>query len=113
MARRAREVYEWSMSRLIALARRYPLVTATLAIALVGMVLCFTPAAPAVPWILGVFALAVAAREAWSMVRRLMGGQVGLDILAVTAIVATVLVGEYWAGIVIVLAAAFYVRRRV
>lgn len=103
VARRAREVYEWSMSRLIALARRYPLVAATLAIALVGIVLSFTPAASAVPWILGVFALAVAAREAWSMVRRLMGGQVGLDILAVTAIVATVLVGEYWAGIVIVL----------
>src|SRR6476661_141099 len=37
------------------------------------------------------------------MVRRLAGGQWGIDILAVTAIVSTVLVGEYIASMIIVL----------
>lgn len=37
------------------------------------------------------------------MVRGLFARQFGLDILAVTAIVATVVVGEYWASLVIVL----------
>jgi heavy metal translocating P-type ATPase len=49
------------------------------------------------------YALAVAVYLAVGMVRRLMGGQWGIDILAVTAIVSTVLVGEYLASMIIVL----------
>src|SRR5690606_40008468 len=41
--------------------------------------------------------------EGWHMARNLLRGQVGLDILAVTAILATVIVGEFWASLVIVL----------
>jgi len=37
------------------------------------------------------------------MIRRLLRREFGLDVLAVTAIIATVLVGEFWASIVIVL----------
>ena len=50
-----------------------------------------------------IYALAVAAYLAVGMVRRLMGGQWGIDILAVTAIVSTVLVGEFIASMIIVL----------
>ncbi|MCS5724145.1 heavy metal translocating P-type ATPase [Herbiconiux sp. CPCC 203407] len=50
-----------------------------------------------------VFVLAVAVLEASRMVRRLMQGAVGVDVLAVTAIVATVLVGEIAASMIIVL----------
>lgn len=91
------------MSRFIAVSRRYPLVALTIVVALVGLSLQWTDASPAVPWILSGYSLAIAAREALSMVRSILAKQVGLDVLAVTAIVATVVVGEYWASIVIVL----------
>lgn len=83
--------------------RRYPLVALTVVVGVVGLALNWTPASAVVPWLLSLYALAVAAREAVSMVRKLLRRQFGLDVLAVTAIVATVVVGEFWASIVIVL----------
>ncbi|MBH0008556.1 heavy metal translocating P-type ATPase [Salinibacterium sp. SWN1162] len=83
--------------------RRYPLVALTVVVGVVGLALNWTPASAVVPWLLSLYALAVAAREAVSMVRKLLKREFGLDVLAVTAIVATVVVGEYWASIVIVL----------
>ncbi|PFG32998.1 heavy metal-(Cd/Co/Hg/Pb/Zn)-translocating P-type ATPase [Sanguibacter antarcticus] len=55
------------------------------------------------PWLLGGFAAVAAARSAWSMVRDLLRGNVGVDVLAVTAIVAAVAVGEVWAAVIVVL----------
>ena len=49
------------------------------------------------------FALAVAAYQALEMARALLRGRWGVDVLAVTAIVSTVAVGEYVASLVIVL----------
>ncbi|MEV8253238.1 heavy metal translocating P-type ATPase [Rhodoglobus sp. NPDC076762] len=83
--------------------RRYPLVALTVVVGVVGLALNWTAASAVVPWLLSLYALAVAAREAVSMVRKLLKREFGLDVLAVTAIVATVVVGEYWASIVIVL----------
>ncbi len=83
--------------------KRYPLVLISVAGGLIGLVLLLTPVAWLVPWLISGLALLVALREAVSMVRRLIKGEVGLDILAVTAIVATVVVGEYWASLIIVL----------
>jgi heavy metal translocating P-type ATPase len=91
------------MSRLGGFIRRYPLVAATIVVGAVGLALTFTAVAPAVPWLISVFALLIALREGWTMVRRLAKGELGLDLLAVTAIVATVVVGEYWASLIIVL----------
>ncbi|MGB3414765.1 MAG: heavy metal translocating P-type ATPase, partial [Microbacteriaceae bacterium] len=39
----------------------------------------------------------------WEMVKELLAKNFGLDVLALTAIIATLIVGEYWASIVIVL----------
>ena len=83
--------------------RRYPLVAATIAVAALGGALSATSWAWFVPWLLGGFALAVAARSAVRMVRDLARGVFGVDILAVTAIAASVAVGEYWAALIIVL----------
>ncbi len=91
------------MRVLISAVKRYPIVAVSVVIGAFALALAQTPAAPAVPWIVSIFALSVAAREAVSMLRRLLKGQVGLDILAVTAILVTVIVGEYWASLVIVL----------
>ncbi len=81
----------------------YPLVFATLAVAAIGLILLTTPSRDLAAWIVGGYALAVAAWEAVGMIRQLLKGHAGLDILAVTAITAAVLVGEPWAALVVVL----------
>src|SRR5664279_2920263 len=91
------------MTTLEAAVRRYPLVALTLVVGLLGLALNWTPASAVVPWLLSLYALGIATREAVSMIRRLLRREFGLDVLAVTAIIATVLVGEFWASIVIVL----------
>jgi len=91
------------MKTLAAAVRRYPLVALTVVVGLLGLALNWTPASAVVPWLLSLYALGIAAREAVSMIRRLLRREFGLDVLAVTAIIATVLVGEFWASIVIVL----------
>lgn len=91
------------MKSVVSLIRRYPFVLATLLVALVAGILALSGAQPAVPWLLGGFALVMAARSAWSMVQELRRGTFGIDILAVTAIVTAVIAGEYWAALIIVL----------
>ena len=91
------------MTALTRALRAYPMVAATLLVAAVGLVLLATPARAAAPILVGVYALLVAAWQAVGMIRSLIGGKAGLDILAVTAIVAAVLVGEPWAALVVVL----------
>ncbi|NUT59198.1 MAG: cadmium-translocating P-type ATPase, partial [Agromyces sp.] len=91
------------MARLLRIARRYWVVTLTLAIGLLGVVLALAGAGGAVPWIFSGYALAIAAWQAVGMVRDILRGHWGLDILAVTAIAATVLVGEYVAALLVVL----------
>lgn len=86
----------------VALVRRYPVVGIALLVAAIGGVLESTGLHIIANWVIALFALAVAARGGWQMVRAMLRGHVGLDILAVTAIVATVAVGEYWASLVIV-----------
>lgn len=91
------------MVRIITAVRKYPFVVATLVVAAIAGALLATSWGAFSPWLLAGFALLMAARSAWAMVRELRAGTFGIDILAVTAIVASVAVGEYWAAIVIVL----------
>ncbi|GAA1786413.1 heavy metal translocating P-type ATPase [Agromyces lapidis] len=91
------------MARTLKLARRYWVVTLTVAIGALGIVLALAGAGAAVPWIFSGYALVVAAWQAVGMVRDILRGHWGLDILAITAIVATVLVGEYIAALLVVL----------
>ncbi len=85
------------------LLRRYPLVAATLLAALVGGVLSATPAAWLSPWVVGGWAVAIALWAGVGMVRDLVGGHAGIDVLAIIAIGATVVVGEHWAALIIAL----------
>jgi len=91
------------MPRVVRFLRRYWAVAATLAVGLVGIVLALTGAGAAVQWLFSVAALAMAAWQAIGMVREILRGHWGLDILAITAIVATVVVGEYVAALLVVL----------
>lgn len=83
--------------------RRYPLVAATLVVAVVGLVLQLTPWSAVVSWIVGGYAIAIAGWLGIGMLRAIIRGRFGLDILAVTAITAAVLVGEVWAALIVVL----------
>lgn len=91
------------MIRLVKLACRYWTVTLTLAVGLLGIVFVLTGAGAAVQGTFSVYALGIAAWQAVGMARDLLRGHWGLDILAVTAVVATVVVGEYVAALLVVL----------
>ncbi len=91
------------MYRLRAAIRRYPIVAITLLVAAIGGALALTGNVTIAQWLISGFALIVAAIQAFDMVKNLIGGQWGIDALAIMAIIATVLVGEYWASLVIVL----------
>lgn len=89
--------------RLLAAVHRYPLVAATLGVAALAGILSLTGWRPAVPWLVSGFAVLIAARSFVSMLRDVIRGHAGVDVLAVLAIGAAVAVGEYWAALVIVL----------
>jgi heavy metal translocating P-type ATPase len=54
-------------------------------------------------WVLGLAALGLAMPLVWNMWEDLRQGTYGVDILAATAIITSVLMHQYWAGIVIIL----------
>lgn len=89
--------------KILSLVRRYPLVGIAALVALAGWGLHSAPWEFAAQFVVSTFALVVATMKAWGMVRAMVAGHIGLDVLAVTAIVATVAVGEFWASLVIVL----------
>lgn len=91
------------MGKLSELLKRYPLVVTTLIIAAIGGAILATEAHWLTPWVISVYAIAIALYLGYGMVRDIMRGHLGLDILAVTAITAAVLVGEHWAALIIVL----------
>ncbi|BCW69335.1 heavy metal translocating P-type ATPase [Arthrobacter sp. NicSoilB8] len=82
---------------------RYPLVAGTLVALLAVLALVAAGQEGIARVAASIYALAVAAYLAVGMARRLASGQFGIDVLAVTAIVSTVLVGEYIASMIIVL----------
>ena len=91
------------MPRILALARRYPLVVATVLVAVLGLALAGFGATDAVRWLFSGFGFVAALIASVGMVRQLLRGSFGVDLLAVIAIVATIVVGEYVATVLIVL----------
>lgn len=91
------------MNLLVTAVRRYPIVALTLLVAAIGGALALTGNLVAAQWLISGFALIVAGIQAWDMIKNLIGGQWGIDALAIMAIIATVSVGEYWASLVICL----------
>ena len=90
------------MSRLQVFAKRYPWVFIAAIVGALGLLADLLGFSTLTAWGLSLFALVIASLQGYRMVRSLIQGHVGLDLLAVTAIVATVVVGEYWASLIIV-----------
>jgi heavy metal translocating P-type ATPase len=83
--------------------RRFALLTGTvLAGGVTAMLLAFHYDGAA-QWLASLYALAAAAYRSVAMVQQILRGRWGIDLLAVTAIVSTVVVGEYVAALIIVL----------
>ncbi|MCL1800804.1 MAG: cadmium-translocating P-type ATPase [Promicromonosporaceae bacterium] len=106
------------MSRVIALAKSYPLVVITIVVGIVNLILLafgqrFLTEGPFPhgpmgagligAWLIYAWCVFIALKSLWQMIQEARQGNFGLDILAVTAIGATLAVGEYWAALVIVL----------
>ena len=91
------------MTRILAFAVKYPVVSATMVIGLLGLALWAVDAVGAVQWLFSGYGLVIALIEFVGMLRRLRQGSLGIDVLAIIAIVATILVGEYVATLLIVL----------
>lgn len=81
----------------------YPFVSTTLLVLLIGALLSVVGYGDIARYVLSGFSLLMAIRLSIGMLRTLKEGRYGVDILAITAIISTVLVGEHWASIIIVL----------
>lgn len=91
------------MSTLMGAFRRYPVVAAAILVGLLGLLLWALGLPVAVQWLFSGFGLIVAGVQGAGMVKRMRHGEFGVDLLAIMAIIATILVGEYVATLVIVL----------
>lgn len=98
------------MSRLVRGALHYPLLTASVIVGLVVLALALSGGAwgdgtlvAASRWLATGWVALVVGWTAIGMVRQILRGHLGLDILAVVAMIATLAVGEYLAALVIVL----------
>lgn len=91
------------MKMTIRVVRQYKLLSLTVFAFIVGLVLEATQQHTATHWVLGTVALIATLPLLWDMIEDVRTGSYGIDILAITAIVASVLLGQYWAAIVVVL----------
>jgi heavy metal translocating P-type ATPase len=81
----------------------YKLFSIALVATVIGLVLQLSGQHIAANWLLGVVAIGEVLPLGWGMWQDVRVGKYGVDILAATAIVASVILGQYWAGIVVVL----------
>jgi heavy metal translocating P-type ATPase len=92
-----------AMSALKGASRRYPVVAATILIGLLGLLLWAAGLTTAVQWLFSGLGLVIVGIQGAGMVKRMRQGSFGVDLLAIMAIIATILVGEYVATLLIVL----------
>ena len=91
------------MKRTLTFARNYYLFVASLLALVVGLAFQFTGYATAAHWLLAIVAVIEVLPLLWGMWRDLQTGHYGVDILAATAIITSVIMKQYWAAIVIVI----------
>lgn len=91
------------MQRLAGFLRQYRLFSVALATSLLALGLVLNGQKTAANWVLGIAALVELMPLLNGMWQDFRHGKYGIDILAATAIVTSVILGEYWAAIVVVL----------
>lgn len=83
--------------------KEYRQLSFALIISVIGLVLDLTQHDTSAHWVLGAGALVATIPLLINMINTLRGGHFGVDVLAATAIITSVILGQYWAAIVIVL----------
>lgn len=91
------------MKRLLRFLRQYKLFSLALAAVIIGLALELTKHKTAAHWLLAAVSVVAVLPLLVDMWRTIRSGAYGIDILAATAILVSVILGQYWAGIVIVL----------
>lgn len=91
------------MKQLVRFLRQYKLFALAVLALVAGLVLHFTGHPHAANWVLGTVALVEAVPLLVDMVQDVRSGRYGIDILAITAIVAAVWLHQEWAAIVVAL----------
>lgn len=91
------------MKQLLKFARRYSLFSVALAALVIGLILQLSGQRAAAHWLLATVAILELLPLIWGMWQDLRSGRYGIDILAATAIITSVILGQYWAAIVVVL----------
>ncbi len=83
--------------------REYKLFSLAVLTIIAGLALQISGHQTIASWLLGIVATVEVLPLLWDMWQDIRSGRYGIDILAATAIIASVALGQYWAGIVIVL----------
>jgi heavy metal translocating P-type ATPase len=91
------------MKRVTRLVREYSLFSVALLTVIAGAALELANQSVAAHWLLGIIAIIEVLPLGWDMLQDVRSGRYGIDILAATAIITSVILGQYWAGIVVVL----------
>lgn len=91
------------LRRVVHFLKEYRQLSFALVIAIVGLILDIAGLDKAAHIILGTGALIAIVPLLIDMINTLRSGHFGIDVLAATAIITSVILGEYWAAIVIVL----------
>lgn len=91
------------MKRLMRFARHYKLFSLAFVAVVAGLILEAFGQKHAASWVLGIVSILAVFPLLWDMWQTLRSGAYGIDILAATAIVVSVLLHQDWAAIVVVL----------
>jgi heavy metal translocating P-type ATPase len=91
------------LKRLLKEAWHYRLFSLALLTVIVGIVLELAGLPTAAHWLLAIVSVLELLPLVWNMWRDIQSGKYGIDILAATAIITSVILGQYWAAIVVVL----------
>jgi heavy metal translocating P-type ATPase len=83
--------------------KQYKLFSTALLALIVSLALELAKHSTIAHWVLGVISIIEVIALAWDMWQELRTGRYGIDILAATAIVASVLLKQYWAGMIVVI----------
>lgn len=84
------------------LLRQYKLAGLAVAAIIAGLILQFSGQRTYTDWLLGAVSLAAVVPLLWRMWQDIRLGTYGIDVLAITAIVTSVILRQYWAAVVVV-----------
>src|ERR1700759_4985946 len=91
------------MKRILRFGRLYKLFSLTVLTVIAGVALELAGQHTAARWLLSIVSIVAVCPLLWDMWQDFRAGKYGIDILAATAIITSVILGQYWAAIVVVL----------